>query len=204
MQSGSIAVASTNATGDQGQPNRRVVIGSEANCDRLIRRTVGDLYRAHRGTVYRFARHMLGNDADADEVTTSVFLRIFEMLTREAATSRESSRGSRFEKSYLLQAARNCSMDVIQRRRTENIGLPELPSLDPSPYEVSASNDTSWVLQSALRRLPKKQQEVVVEFMEDRDPPEIAYRLYISVNTVGRHLQLARENLRPYLARLGR
>ena len=51
-----------------------------AEASHVASRAVDDLYRRHRAEVYRYAYAVLGNHADAEDVTQTTFLNAYRAL----------------------------------------------------------------------------------------------------------------------------
>lgn len=85
------------------------------------------LVRAHQAPVFRFVRHLVGDDAVADDVTQETFIRVFQRLRTFAFKARFST--------WLLQIARNAAIDELRgrERRTRLAAVAPPPSPPPSP-----------------------------------------------------------------------
>ena len=76
------------------------------------------MFRAHHGLVFRTAYRITGNAADAEDVSQTVFLRLF----RREHDALEN------EESYLRRAAINAALDVIRSRQSDRtVELADLP-----------------------------------------------------------------------------
>ena len=53
---------------------------SAAEAPHVASRAVDDLYRQHRAEVYRYAYAVLGNHADAEDITQTTFLNAYRAL----------------------------------------------------------------------------------------------------------------------------
>jgi RNA polymerase sigma-70 factor, ECF subfamily len=83
------------------------------------------LYRQFQGPVYRFALHMSGNTATAEDVTQEVFMTLIEKRPRF-----EASRGSL--RSYLIGMARHMLLHRFERDQ-KMVALPDGESADGAP-----------------------------------------------------------------------
>jgi len=142
--------------------------------------------------VFAFARHLLGNREDAEEVTSEVFLRAFE----RAATLREEGafRG------WLFRIARNLCLDRMRQ--------PRLLWLESEENEVASDNGRSTakmenriVVHQALAELNEEYRLVLVLCdMEEWDAKEVAEWLGKSLPATKSMLYRARKSLRERLA----
>jgi RNA polymerase sigma-70 factor, ECF subfamily len=86
-----------------------------------------ELYRQYRNDVYRYALFVLGNPADAEDVTQDAFLRVY----RHWSSFRENSQ----PKTWLWSILRNCLADVIRQRTKDKetlafkVNLGSIPSI---------------------------------------------------------------------------
>jgi RNA polymerase sigma-70 factor (ECF subfamily) len=139
----------------------------ESRDDELIARiAAGDrdafaqLYRRYRGAVYRFAAHVSGSTAVADDVVQDAFVAVIE----DAADYRPDRAGVL---PWLLGIARN----HVRRWRTQRRALPlpddetregqELAVVPDPLLEISVQRNTT-ALREALLELPLRYREVIV------------------------------------------
>jgi RNA polymerase sigma-70 factor (ECF subfamily) len=144
-------------------------------------------YREHVAEVYQYALAVLGNSADAEDVTQQTFLNAYRAFQR----------GERPEKAHnwLIKIAHNvCRMRWRQSgRRPQEVPL-ERAGEPAAPDDERPSLD---VLLSALAKLPFNQRAaIVMREVEDRSYAEIAEVLGVSVPAVEALLFRARGNLR--------
>lgn len=103
-----------------------------------------DLVRLYQADVWRFAYHLVGNRATAEDVTQETFLRAFRFI--------RSYRGDAKFGSWLLRITRNCSMDALRRQRS-------LQSLQHPPPAASTDPAARAELWAALRSLSHDHRE---------------------------------------------
>jgi len=144
-------------------------------------------YREHVAEVYQYALAVLGNSADAEDVTQQTFLNAYRAFER----------GERPQKAHnwLIKIAHNvCRMRWRQSgRRPQEVPL-ERAGEPAAPDDERPSLD---VLLSALAKLPFNQRSaIVMREVEDRSYAEIAEVLGVSVPAVEALLFRARGNLR--------
>jgi RNA polymerase sigma-70 factor (ECF subfamily) len=144
-------------------------------------------YREHLAEVYQYALAVLGNSADAEDVTQQTFLNAFRAFQRGERPTKAHN--------WLIKIAHNvCRMRWRQSSRRpqevplERAGEPAAPDDDrPSLDEVL----------SALAKLPFNQRSaIVMREVEDRSYAEIAEVLGVTVPAVEALLFRARGNLR--------
>ena len=172
---------------------------AETDDELLLRMRSGDeqafsaLYRRRQAAIYRFALHMSGSAATAEDVIQEVFL----ALIRDDC-GYDPERGTLA--GYLFGIARKLVLRQLDRRRTDVV-LDE-DQEDLVPPEMAASADPLAALTrkegiAALRRavqtLPPRYREVVVLCdLEEVDYAEAAFVLGCPVGTVRSRLHRAR------------
>ena len=145
-----------------------------------------DLYRAHAGEIYRYALAVLGNRADAEDVTQTTFLNAYRSL--------ESGVRPRKPSNWLLTIASN----VMKQRFRAQRSRPRDVVFDDRVGQDVAEEATPTIgeLLAALRRIPPLQREAIVlrEF-EGRSYAEIADILDVSTSALETLLFRARRSL---------
>lgn len=132
---------------------------------------------------HRVAFRILGDRAEAADVAQEALTRAF---TRWWSIREHAPR-------WVVRVATNLSLDVVRRRARRDLRA-DVP-------DVAAASDP-WVvvrldLQRALRRLPRRQREVVVlRYLADRSEVETADLLGLRVGTVRQHTTRALKTLR--------
>jgi RNA polymerase sigma-70 factor (ECF subfamily) len=104
-------------------------------------RAFEDLVRLYQADAWRFAHHLTGNRATAEDVTQEAFLRAFRFL--------RSFRGDSKFSSWLFRIVRNCSMDALKSRRT--LELRDYPK--PPPATDPATRAEVWDAVRGLSRV---------------------------------------------------
>jgi RNA polymerase sigma-70 factor (ECF subfamily) len=148
---------------------------------------IEDVYRSHSHEVYRFARWLSGNAAEADDIVSETFLRLW---------------GSRDDvqvatvKAYLLTIARN--VFVSRRRRSGRYErLPE-GALDntPRPDIAAERNDELRALMDGVQRLPEGERAaLLLRVQHDLPCEEIARILGVSLSAAKVRVHRARLKL---------
>jgi RNA polymerase sigma-70 factor, ECF subfamily len=150
------------------------------------------LYQRRQGAIYRFALHMCGSAAVAEDVTQEVFL----TLIRENC-GYDGCRGTLA--GYLFGIARKLVLRYLERGRSL-VGLepqgddPEIvPAVFDDPLEDLTRRETVEALWRAVLALPRRYREVVILCdLEELDYADAAAALGCPVGTVRSRLHRAR------------
>jgi RNA polymerase sigma-70 factor, ECF subfamily len=160
------------------------------------------LFRRRQADVYRFALHMTGATALADDVTQDVFL----IVMRDAARY-EPGRSS--VTAWLCGIARNCVRQRVSRdTRLESLSGPAddeatLPVIQPDPIGEMSRVERIAMLRRAVLALPVRYREVVVLCdLEELTYADAADALDCAIGTVRSRLHRARAMLAVRLAAL--
>jgi len=149
-------------------------------------REIDDLYRRHGGEVYRYALAVLGNRADAEDVTQSTFLNAYRSLEQGVRPRKPSS--------WLLAIASN----AIKQRFRQDSARPRQVELDDRIADTSSevSGPTVGEILTGLSRIPPQQrQAIVLREFEGRSYKEIAEILDVTVSALETLLFRARRSL---------
>ena len=94
-------------------------------------RAFESLVREHQATVVRFVRHLVGDDATAEDIAQETFIRVHRRIGTFKFRSRFTT--------WLLQIARNAAVDELRgRARRERLALVAPPSAPPSSPDARA------------------------------------------------------------------
>jgi RNA polymerase sigma-70 factor (ECF subfamily) len=161
------------------------------------------LFENYQDRVFNLAVRLLGNQADAADVSQEAFITVFRKI-------HEFRFSSRFY-TWLYRVVYNLCMD--QRRRAPGGPLPasanesadsvlaRIPDPAPTPSEqVSEGESRTRAVENALRRLSEPLRvAIVLRYMEDLQYGEIADVLGCSVGTVKSRLSRAHHFLQDVL-----
>jgi RNA polymerase sigma factor (sigma-70 family) len=150
-------------------------------------------YRRHVTEVFQYALAVLGNSADAEDVTQQTFLNAYRAFLRGGRPTKPHN--------WLIKIAHNvCRMRWRQSgRRLEEVPLESVPE-PASPDQEKPSLEE---VLAALARLPFNQRAaIVMREVEDRSYAEIAEVLGVTVPAVEALLFRARGNLRAWRKRV--
>jgi RNA polymerase sigma-70 factor, ECF subfamily len=147
------------------------------------------VFRAYHGLVFRTAYRITGNAADAEDVSQTVFLRLYRRGNHSEVLENEES--------YLRRAAINAALDVIRARQADRtvelVDLPAEPAHD-DPRELRQA------LGRALAQLKPRSAEIfAMRFLEGFSNPQIARMLGISQVLVAVLVHRTRQQLRKEL-----
>ena len=151
-------------------------------------RALDDLYRRHVSEVYRYALAVLGNHADAEDVTQTTFLNAYRSLEQGVRPRKPSN--------WLLTIASN----AIKQRFRQEQARPREVELDrePAGRQAEAEDDVPTVgeLLAALSRIPPQQrQAIVLREFEGRSYKEIAEIIGVTTSALETLLFRARRSL---------
>lgn len=167
-----------------------------------------ELFRDHAPRVYTLARRMLGNDADAEDVTQDVLLQVI----RKLATFRGESSFS----TWLHRVTVNAALAHRRKRALREEGRVNDPlELFPdnghhplpvrrwaaAPEQQVLDQETHQLIEAAIARLPESYRDVyVLADVEGMANADIADLLEMSVSAVKSRLHRARLMMRDALA----
>jgi len=149
----------------------------------------------HAPRVFAVARRMLGEQAEAEDVTQETMLRLWRIAP-------EWQPGEAALGTWLYRVAANLCIDRLRRRREiASDSLPERADEAPGALAQIEADDRAAALHRALRALPDRQRlAIVLRHLEERSNPEIAEILDTSVEAVESLLGRARRELAARLA----
>ena len=161
------------------------------------------LYDRHAGLVYGIALRLLGNTAEAEDLTQDIFL----SLTRNC--SYDPKRGSL--RTYLGILTRSRALDKLrarirQQQKLRDRALDEdAMVLADTPMVDVAQLERSHIVQSALDRLSTKEREVLeMAYYQGLSQSEIAKQLNTALGTVKSRSRRGLLKLRQALGDFGR
>jgi RNA polymerase sigma-70 factor (ECF subfamily) len=172
---------------------------SQTDDELLLRLRKGDeqaftaLYRRRQGAIYRFALHMSGSSALAEDIVQEAFL---ALLREECGFDPERGTLS----GYLFGIARKLVLRNVERGRS-NVPL-EAETEEGAPRELAVTDDplagltrheTIEALRRAVQALPRRYREVVVLCdLEELDYADAAVALGCPIGTVRSRMHRAR------------
>ena len=182
-------------------------ISAAPSDEEIVTRIVGGetalfelLMRRYNQRVYRVTRAMLGDAAEAEDVTQDAWVRAFEHLDQFAGRARFST--------WLTRIAVH-EASARLRRRGRHVDIEEtmetLPSAAAGPEQSAAAHELGGVIEQAVEALPVVYGSVfVLREIEGLSTAETAACLEINAETVKTRLHRARALLRNHItARIG-
>ncbi|NPV82796.1 MAG: sigma-70 family RNA polymerase sigma factor [Candidatus Aminicenantes bacterium] len=155
------------------------------------------LVAAYQQKVFILAYSMVRDREDALDLVQEVFLRLYEKI--------QSYRAGESFQAWLMQIARNLSIDFLRRKKTRK--KDSLDGLDLDRADLATEPEdpdrfqTGELIHRAVQALPEKQRLVfILHHFDDLKYEEIADRLGIAVGTVKSLHFKAIQNLRKTLA----
>lgn len=159
------------------------------------------LFNRHKGYVFNFALRLLNNRPDAEDVTSEVFLALFN--------KRFMSDGRAKLTTWLLTVARNACLSRLRSvKHTVSLWFKkdgddmawDIADTAKTPQERAIERDNKKLIAEGLQKLPDEQREALVlrEYM-GKDYNEIAEILGCSLEKVKVLIFRAREGLRKEL-----
>ena len=152
-----------------------------------------ELYRGHAAEIYRYAYAVLGNAADAEDVTQTTFVNALRALERGDEPRKPSN--------WLITIAHN----IVRQRFRQLQARPTEVELDRDVPSAERDDEATSIeeLVRALQRIPPTQREaLVMRELEGRPYKEIAEILGTSVGALETLLFRARRSLAEELENL--
>jgi len=158
------------------------------------RRSFEEIYKAASGFVYTLALRILRNQADAEEVTQEVFIRIHRSL-------KDFGFRSSF-KTWLYRVTTNSAINAYRQKAKEQCRRMDFDTavktaqVQADPAEDLKKQDNQKLLSSLLNILsPEQRGCILLREIEGLSYREIADALKTNINTVRTRLKRARETL---------
>ena len=168
--------------------------------DFLARKQSGleGVYRSYGTPLYSVARHVLGNDEDAQDCVHDALLRVWQR-----SESFRPERGSL--RSYLLGCVRN---EALTRKRSaaRHFHIEERAARsEPPAYELEVSDRVEReCLRRALKALPPEQRTALeLAYFGQLTQVQVAERLNVPLGTIKSRLALALRKLNVALSEKG-
>ncbi len=160
------------------------------------------LFNRHKTLVFNFALRLLNSRADAEDVTSEVFLALFNKRFMPDGRAKLTT--------WMLTVARNASISRLRSvKHTVSMWFKndggdmqewDLPDTAAQPHESAIQNENASLVAKALQKLPDEQKEALIlrEYM-GHDYQEISQILNCSLEKVKVLIFRGREALRKEL-----
>jgi RNA polymerase sigma-70 factor, ECF subfamily len=165
---------------------------------RIIQRdqhALSDLYNQYGRLVYNMARHVLQDDAAAEEVTQDVFFQVWRWPERWDSQRAKLT-------TWLLSIARYTAIDYLRReQRRPQLELRTLEMLSQHlphhPAAEDAAQDNQAIMKKLMGGLPKEQRIVIaMAYYRGLTHDEIAQQLKLPLGTVKSRIRLGMKKLK--------
>jgi RNA polymerase sigma-70 factor, ECF subfamily len=177
----------------------RVLAGETAMFEIVMRR--------HNQRLYRVARAILRNDAEAEDVMQDAYVRAYEHLDQFAGRAKFSTWLTRIavHEALARQHRANRYQELEPMSEREGDPMDRLASLAPDPEQQAASTEIRMLLEEAVENLPDTYRVIfMLRDIEELSTTEAAEILEITEENVKVRLHRARALLRKSLyARAG-
>jgi RNA polymerase sigma-70 factor (ECF subfamily) len=197
---------------DNGKPPTEPHDGAEAppagEADAPASLTAEQVFREHLPRVYRLARHLVGNDADAEDVVQDVFVQLIRNLS--------SFRGESAFTTWLHHVTVNAALAQRRKKRAQEAHRVHEPAddfLESGSYrapvrrwsaaaeKIALDHETQRLIESAIARMSEPYRDVyVLSDVEGIPNAEIGTMLGLSLPAVKSRLHRARLMMREALA----
>ena len=155
----------------------------------------GSLVELHQQRVFRTARSILGNDADAEDAAQDAFLRAFRHIA-----SFDSERNL---SAWLYKLTVNACRDVIRRKHRHQpaeTDTQDFVSPEPGPFETAVLQEQRELTRRAIARLPYKERAAItLRDLEGLTTAEVAAALGTTEATVRSQVSAGRAKLRQFI-----
>ena len=148
------------------------------------------MIKTYEKDLLRLCRVYLKEESLAEDAMQETFIKAYKNL--------HTFRGDSSDKTWLFRIAINVCRDMQRTSWFRNIS--RMVSLDSVQIQQPQKSEISHALMDEIMRLPKKYREVILlYYYEDMKQNEIAEILGVSVTTVCRRIEKARELLKDML-----
>ncbi|MGB9074534.1 MAG: RNA polymerase sigma factor [Terriglobales bacterium] len=150
------------------------------------------LYAHYSRDIYRFALYLCGNHAEAEDIASETFVRVWNATGRiRAATA----------KSYLFAIARNCYLERLRRGARETQLNETTPDSTANPYADAERRIELDRVLGELQQLPEVDRTVLLlRVQEEWSYQEIADAVQLSLPAVKVKIHRARLKLAQWRA----
>lgn len=178
---------------DQSDVSDEALLRAYGRGDRVAARV---LTERHAQRIWRHARHVLRDAAEADDVAQEAMLRLWKIAPEWRAGEAKVS-------TWLFQVTRNLCTDRLRKRRDVGLdAVAEQPSGDADVVTNLEQSARLTALNRALDELPERQrQAIVLRHLDGLSNPEVGEAMGISVEAVESLTSRARRMLRETLGK---
>ena len=153
--------------------------------------TFDSLYREYFNHIYRFSHSLMGNPEEADDITQETFIKLYRQL--------ESGEETRNPKAWIYRVAANSCYNHLKRKKLSRIILAKEnfpPDIAPGNIEEDMMKQQEiYLLRSAIRKLPARDQVILTLYKNGFSTTEIAETIKVKKNSIGKILARSVEKL---------
>lgn len=150
------------------------------------------LFYRHYDRVYGLLFRLVGNRAEAEDLTQEVFLKLYQQRFKRG---RNHNVGG-----WLYRVATNAGYNAVRGRRRrwqrDTVLLPDPSDQPPDPAEQAAQRETRRIVRRALARLPQRQVQLLLLRQMEMSYAELAEVCDVSPGSVGTLLRRAADAFR--------
>lgn len=149
-----------------------------------------------KNKLYRFAKRLLQNAAEAEDTVQEVFLKLW--------TGKEKIREYRSVEAFAMVITRNLCLDKLKSPRSKSSVLiePDLRVEEKTPDKHFEAKDSINIVHQIIETLPEQQKMIIqLRDVEGYEFEEIAEILNLKLNAVRVNLSRARKKVRDELIR---
>ncbi len=162
---------------------------------------VSTFYKDYRKNVFVYLIHNLRNEAYAEDVTSTVFMKVAQKIAENEYEDNNNP------KSWIMMIAHNAMIDHVRKTKKNPRANPEavdhLQDHGLNPEEKLEKFELHKDIRSLIDMLPKDQKEIVILRLRDLPFREICLIQGVSINTALGRMRYALINLRRLIKEQG-
>lgn len=154
------------------------------------------IFTSHKDKVFRYARAILSDVSEAEDVTQDIFERLLLRMNKDIEYNNVES--------YLIRSTRNMCLDRVKHRNVvlrnaENVKNLSTHIIGPDPGD----KEISEIIKKIIEGLPKKQRMIIhLRDVEGYDYDEISEATGIDPNAIRVNLSRARKTVKGQLIKI--
>ena len=155
-----------------------------------------NIVRENHEKVYSLFRGMVQTHEEADDLTQETFIKVYKNLDKFEGNSKMFT--------WIYRIAVNTGINYLRRQKVKNyLGLESI-DLKADDEKSEISDQTKSLLQKAIKKLPVKQQLVIIlRSLQEMSYKDISQIMNISVNSAKVNYSHALKGLKEKLEKMG-
>lgn len=152
-----------------------------------------DLIFPLKDKLFRFAKHFVKQDDEAEDIVQDTFLKIW--------VKRDTLKSIRNHETYAMTMVKNASIDRLRKRKSFRLDdLLKEPEDKHTPYDSLSQNETFGLVNQAMKKL-SPQQEMVIKLrdIEGYEYNEIEEITGLRINAIRVNISRARKLIKETL-----